>query len=117
MARAYNNAAKGDPNHRYAANPAVLQTMPGWVFEGLVMCLPPRSVVHVSASRGDDTNAGTRVAPLKTIQRGLDLAAANGLVFILSVQSSARAPAVGSARKANAAATAAIVVIRMIPPV
>ena len=38
--RSYNNGAHGDPNHHYSTNASALQAMPGWVFEGLVMCLP-----------------------------------------------------------------------------
>lgn len=38
--RTYNNGARGDPNHRYSTDPAALQAMAGWTFEGLVMCLP-----------------------------------------------------------------------------
>ncbi|MFO1323438.1 MAG: hypothetical protein U1F15_05175 [Burkholderiales bacterium] len=38
--RAYNDGAGGDPNHRYVADPRLLQGMPGWTFEGLVMCRP-----------------------------------------------------------------------------
>ncbi len=38
--RTYNNGARGDPNHRYSTQASVLQSMAGWVFEGLVMCLP-----------------------------------------------------------------------------
>jgi len=38
--RAYNNGARGDPNHRYSLSAGVLQAMAGWAFEGLVMCLP-----------------------------------------------------------------------------
>ena len=38
--RAYNNGARGDPNHRYSKQAATLQAMAGWAFEGLVMCLP-----------------------------------------------------------------------------
>jgi hypothetical protein len=58
--RAYNDGVNGDPNHRYATNPALLQAMTGWVFEGLVMCAPPRTIIYVSASRGDNTNSGAR---------------------------------------------------------
>jgi hypothetical protein len=52
--------------------------MTGWVFEGLVMCLPPSLATYVSASRGDDTNSGSQVAPFRTIQRGIDATAAGG---------------------------------------
>lgn len=38
--RSYNDGARGDPNHRYSLNVAQLQGMPGWTFEGLVMCVP-----------------------------------------------------------------------------
>jgi hypothetical protein len=38
--RAYNNGARGDPNHRYSTNLTLLQSMPGWVVEGIVACLP-----------------------------------------------------------------------------
>jgi hypothetical protein len=38
--RAYNNGARGDPNHRYSTNLALLQSMPGWTVEGIVACLP-----------------------------------------------------------------------------
>ncbi|MGH7185520.1 MAG: hypothetical protein ACREIB_04485, partial [Pseudomonadota bacterium] len=76
LSRTYNDGARGDPNHRYATNPVILQAMPGWVFEGLVMCLPPSRVFFVSSTRGDDTNSGAQVAPYATIQRGIDAAAA-----------------------------------------
>jgi len=45
--RTYNNAARGDPNHRYSSDPSALQAMAGWVFEGLVMCLPAASSAPV----------------------------------------------------------------------
>lgn len=38
--RAYNDGAGGDPNHRYVADTRLLQGMPGWTVEGLVMCRP-----------------------------------------------------------------------------
>ena len=38
--RTYNDGARGDPNHRYSQQAATLQAMAGWVFEGIVMCLP-----------------------------------------------------------------------------
>ena len=38
--RSYNNGAHGDPNHHYSTNARILQAIPGWMFEGLVMCLP-----------------------------------------------------------------------------
>jgi len=76
--RAYNNGARGDPNHRYATNLALLESMPGWVVEGAVMCIPQSTAFHVSVSRGDDTNSGARVAPFRTIERGLAAAAAVG---------------------------------------
>ncbi len=38
--RTYNNGARGDPNHRDSQQTATLQAMAGWVFEGVVMCLP-----------------------------------------------------------------------------
>ncbi|MEP7330186.1 MAG: hypothetical protein ABI777_13320, partial [Betaproteobacteria bacterium] len=38
--RAYNDGARGDPNHRYSTNPALLTSLVGWSFEGLVMCVP-----------------------------------------------------------------------------
>ena len=38
--RTYNNGAGGDPNHRYSMRSDLLQSMAGWTFEGLVMCLP-----------------------------------------------------------------------------
>jgi hypothetical protein len=38
--RAYNDGAGGDPNHRYVSDPRLLEGMPGWTFEGLVMCRP-----------------------------------------------------------------------------
>ncbi|HSV20952.1 MAG TPA: hypothetical protein VLR71_21245 [Casimicrobiaceae bacterium] len=39
--RSYNDGARGDPNHHYSTSASALQAMPGWTFEGLVMCLPP----------------------------------------------------------------------------
>lgn len=41
--RAYNDGARGNPNHRYSTNAATLRAMPGWSFEGVVMCLPASS--------------------------------------------------------------------------
>lgn len=38
--RAYNDGAGGDPNHRYVADPRLLEGMPTWTFEGMVMCRP-----------------------------------------------------------------------------
>ncbi len=38
--RTYNDGARGDPNHRYSLDAGQLQAMPGWSFEGLVMCVP-----------------------------------------------------------------------------
>jgi hypothetical protein len=38
--RAYNDGAGGDPNHRYVADTRLLQGMPSWTVEGLVMCRP-----------------------------------------------------------------------------
>lgn len=48
--RSYNNGALGDPNHRYSTNADLLHLMAGWVFEGLVMCLPqePLTTVYVA---------------------------------------------------------------------
>ncbi len=43
--RSYNNGARGDPNHRYSLQSSVLQSMAGWAFEGLVMCLPQGTAV------------------------------------------------------------------------
>ena len=50
--RAYNNGARGDPNHRYSTNLALLQAMPGWIVEGVVMSLP-----GVSGGGGADSLA------------------------------------------------------------
>ena len=47
--RTYNNGMRGDPGHRYSLDPAVLQAMSGWLFEGLVMCLPPADGPLVTA--------------------------------------------------------------------
>ncbi len=56
--RTYNNGARGDPNHRYSTNAALLQAMAGWVFEGLVMCLPPGpAATAVGAPTGNATSA------------------------------------------------------------
>ena len=71
LSRTYNHGAGGGPNHRYATNPALLEAMAGWVFEGLVMCLPQSRTFYVSSSRGDDTNSGAQVAPFATIGRGV----------------------------------------------
>ena len=54
--RAYNNGANGDPNHRYSLSTGTLQGMAGWVFEGLVMCVPAGSAVVLPPSlAGCDT--------------------------------------------------------------
>jgi len=47
--RAYNDAARGDPNHRYSTDPALLRAMAGWTYEGLVMCLPLGSAVSANS--------------------------------------------------------------------
>jgi hypothetical protein len=41
--RAYNNGKGGEPNHRYATDHAVIDTMvaQGWVDEGVAICVPP----------------------------------------------------------------------------
>jgi hypothetical protein len=41
--RAYNNGKGGEPNHRYATDHAVIDTMvaQGWVEEGVAICVPP----------------------------------------------------------------------------
>ena len=47
--RAYNDGAGGDPNHRYVTDPKLLAGMPGWTFEGLVMCrAPAQSTIPVT---------------------------------------------------------------------
>jgi hypothetical protein len=38
--RTYNNGMNGDPGHRYSMRESLLQSMAGWVYEGLVLCLP-----------------------------------------------------------------------------
>ncbi len=38
--RSYNDGARGNPNHRYSTSSALLMTLSGWTFEGLVMCVP-----------------------------------------------------------------------------
>ena len=38
--RAYNDGARGDPNHRYSTDTTLLTSLVGWSFEGLVMCVP-----------------------------------------------------------------------------
>ncbi|MEO8754585.1 MAG: hypothetical protein ABI624_18105 [Casimicrobiaceae bacterium] len=56
--RSYNNGARGDPNHHYSTNPAALQAMTGWAFEGLVMCLPPGPTpTAVGATTGSAASA------------------------------------------------------------
>jgi len=40
------------------------------------------SACYVSASSGNDTNAGTSASPLKTIQAGIDAVSAGGTVFV-----------------------------------
>lgn len=41
--RAYNNGKGGEPNHRYATDHTVIDTMvaQGWADEGVAMCVPP----------------------------------------------------------------------------
>ncbi len=46
--RTYNDGARGNPNHRYSTNAEALRAMPGWVFEGIVMCLPVASGTSVT---------------------------------------------------------------------
>lgn len=46
--RTYNDGARGNPNHRYSTRPDVLQAMPGWTFEGIVMCVPPNAAISES---------------------------------------------------------------------
>jgi len=43
--RAYNDGARGDPNHRYSSNTTLLTSLVGWSFEGLVMCVPVTAAV------------------------------------------------------------------------
>ncbi len=43
--RAYNDGARGDPNHRYSTVTTLLTSLVGWSFEGLVMCLPAATAV------------------------------------------------------------------------
>lgn len=50
--RAYNNGARGDPNHRYSQQASTLQAMAGWAFEGLVMCLPSSQGVTLPPQLG-----------------------------------------------------------------
>jgi len=61
--RAYNNGARGDPNHRYSLSAGVLQAMAGWAFEGLVMCLPQGDSVvlppQLAACEDSDCPAST----------------------------------------------------------
>jgi hypothetical protein len=57
--RAYNNGALGDPNHRYSTILLLLQTMPGWTVEGVVMCLP-----GVSAGSGVDADSAECMVPV-----------------------------------------------------
>lgn len=62
--RAYNNGARGDPNHRYSLSVGALQGMAGWAFEGLVMCVPAGAAGVLPATlAGCDTAcpAGTRL--------------------------------------------------------
>jgi hypothetical protein len=66
--RNYNNGALGDPNHRYSTNADMLQLMAGWVFEGVVMCVPqgPPEDVYVaklpSAPEGTGAACSNRAA-------------------------------------------------------
>ncbi|MEO8487003.1 MAG: heparinase II/III family protein [Betaproteobacteria bacterium] len=66
--RSYNNGMLGDPNHRYSTNADLLQLMAGWVFEGLVMCVPqePMAAVYVaklpSAPEGTGAPCSNRAA-------------------------------------------------------
>jgi len=58
--RSYNDGARGDPNHRYSTSSALLMTLSGWTFEGLVMCVPaavtpPAPFQVVGDIRGCDT--------------------------------------------------------------
>ena len=60
--RAYNDGARGDPNHRYSTNTGLLAALVGWTFEGLVMCLPTTAAPPFEVRgeiRGCD-NAGCR---------------------------------------------------------
>ncbi len=60
--RTYNDGARGDPNHRYSLNVGQLQGMPGWTFEGLVMCVPAGQAVVLPdtlAGCGDGCPAAT----------------------------------------------------------
>jgi hypothetical protein len=47
--RAYNDGARGDPNHRYSRDMSLLAATAGWTFEGLVMCLPAPNAIRFDA--------------------------------------------------------------------
>lgn len=55
--RAYNNGARGDPNHRYSTDLVLLQSMAGWTVEGVVMCLP-------GVSLASSPNSGACMIPV-----------------------------------------------------
>jgi len=55
--RTYNNGANGDPGHRYSMRASLLQGMAGWVYEGLVMCLPQGPPNWIGTASGTFTTA------------------------------------------------------------
>ncbi len=64
--RTYNNGARGDPNHRYSQQAATLQAMAGWVFEGIVMCLPQSQGVSLPSPLPACEEATARPIPRRS---------------------------------------------------
>ena len=63
--RSYNNGARCSPNYRHSTRADTLQAMPGWVYQGLVMCLPqgasPPAPGQLAACGESDCPAATAI--------------------------------------------------------
>ena len=87
--RAYNDGARGDPNHRYSTNPALLMAMTGWSFEGLVMCVP----ANVAPPAPFDVRGEIRGCDDASCQPPLSGGAAIGLVdLVIEIGNTATTP-------------------------
>lgn len=83
--RTYNNGANGDPGHRYSMRANLLQGMAGWVYEGLVMCLP--------AGQGATLPAQLAACGEQDCPAGTTLGSGVGLVnVIVDIANSTTAP-------------------------
>ncbi|MEO8137758.1 MAG: hypothetical protein ABI831_27740 [Betaproteobacteria bacterium] len=87
--RAYNDGARGDPNHRYSTNPALLTALTGWSFEGLVMCVP----ANVAPPAPFDVRGEIRGCDNTSCQPPVSGGAAVGLVdLVIEIGNTAATP-------------------------